>query len=629
MEVSFKEDNATGLDKTKERYISWGNVQPDNVEWNYEIHNLAQYAPNGQPYIYVVKENLSSDADYSVNYSEVSCGTYNSKVVNMPKIINYFDGTCEVKKHWIDGDNKYNFRPKSVTMKLQRRVKEDGAKWEDVINPADSSKVVTVVLDKNNVVANTKGNTWRYVFKDLPKQIKVDTDSDDEPDTLKPVEYQCVETRIGNTAFREGSNEIGAYVMSVKSSKDNVTEIANSMRTTDITVNVNWDDVKNYYQTRLGKVYVKLEVTDQVEGKRPDASTAWTQAVDIDGKPIVFEINSSNATTDVNGTTVWKKKFDSLPLARVGASDEAASVAVYYRAVLCTVQDSYYKHPQKVSVINSGSGYSIYASKTYHNYDDVSKYNTTAWSCSTDSKANYMNLDLRMITNEIANKDDSKNRVYLVEAEKKWCKDDTANYYAVDIELRKSNNGGVSYTSYPSKLIKRIEKDGPSVSWMEMPAYDENGKDLTYKLYEITTSEWYKCHTDIVTSDAEPGKKDKYTFTNVQQLDYTMKKIWSKNDRVLPTNIGQFRAKLKLQQKIGDDGTWEDSLDDNGVLREREMYVNNRNNASTSSMIYYKIPKYTLDNKRIYYRAVETKVNNVDQATNIADVISNPDLENG
>lgn len=623
-QVSFKEENETELDKNKERYISWKNVQPNNGEWNYEIHNLAQYAPNGQPYIYVVKEVLAKDSDYCVNHSEVSSGIYNNKVVNMTTIINSFNGTCEVKKHWIDGDNKYKFRPKSVTMKLQRRVKGEDAKWADVADPTDPSKVVTKVLNKDNVVANTKDNTWRYVFDNLPSKIMVDTDGDNKPDTKKEVEYQCVETHIGNTPFREGSNEIGAYVMSVNSNDNNVTEIVNSMRTTDITIKVNWDDVKNYYQTRFGKVYVKLEAKDQGEGKHE-----WTQVTDIDGKPIVLEINSSNATTDANGNTVWKKKFDSLPLARIGESDEDASVALHYRAVLCTVQDSYYKHPQNVSVINSGSGYSIHARKTYHNYDDVSKYDTTAWSCSADNKANYMDLDLRMITNEIANVDDSKNRVYLVEAEKKWCKDDTASYYAVGIELRKSNNGGVSYTSYPSKLIKRIEKDGPSVSWMEMPAYDEDGKDLKYKLYEITTNAWYKCHTDIVTSDAEPGKMHKYTFTNVQQLDYTMKKIWSKNDRVLPTNIRQFRAKFKLQQKIGDDGTWEDSLDDKGVLREREMYVNNRNNASTSSMIYYKIPKYTLDNKRIYYRAVETKVNNVDQAKNIAYRMLNADLEEG
>lgn len=627
--VSFEEENATGLDKNKKRYISWGSVQSNNVEWYYEIHNLAQYAPNGQPYIYVVKEVLAKDSDYCVNHSEVSSGTYNNKVVNMTTITNSLNGTCEVKKHWIDGDNKYKFRPKSVTMKLQRRVKGENAKWADVANPEDLSNVVTKVLNKDNVVANTKDNTWRYVFDNLPSKIMVDTDGDNKPDKKKEVEYQCVETHIGKTPFREGSNEIGAYVMSVNSNDNNVTEIVNSMRTTDITINVNWDDVKNYYQTRFGKVYVKLEATDQVEGKHPDASTKWTQVTDIDGKPIVLEINSSNATTDANGNTVWKKKFDSLPLERIGKSDEETSVALHYRAVLCTVQDSYYKHPQNVSVINSGSGYKIYARKTYHNYDDVSKYDTTAWSCSADSKANYMDLDLRMITNEIANEDDSKNRVYLVEAEKKWCKDDTASYYAVDIELRKSNNGGVSYTSYPSKLTKRIKKDGPAVSWMEMPAYDENGKDLTYKLYEITTNAWYKCHTDIVTSDAKPGKMDKYTFTNVQQLDYTMKKIWSKNDRVLPTNIGQFRAKFKLQQKIGDDGTWKDSLDDKGVLREREMYVNNRNNASTSSMIYQKIPKYTLDNKRIYYRAVETKVNNVDQATNIAYTMLNADLEEG
>lgn len=621
VKVNYTEDNLT-----------WTGKEASSNQWQYTISDLPCYAPNGQEYTYVVKENTTNIEGFYVNNGEVSSSTYNaSKEVNMNDITNRFNGSCEVRKHWIDGDNKYNFRPKSVTMKLQRKdveIEDTDANWEDVVDPSKvDGSVITKVLTSDNVVPNTKGNSWSTTVTNLPTSIYVDSDDDGIGDKKISLQYRWVEIKIGNSSFPEGSDRIGAYTMSVIGTDNNVTEIKNSMSTTQLTVTTVWDDVDDYYQTRFNKMNVRLERTDQVAV--PDASTTWNQVTDIDGKPIVLDLSSGNAMTTSDGKVVWKKTFYDLPVAREGEEGEAPVINLYYRAVQCSVDDEAgHIHPQLVNVNKNSSGYVITPTKTYNNYDDRTDY-INDWTYDSDKKYNFSTITNHMITNEDENIVDGKNRVYYVQAEKKWCKDADANYYAVDIELRKSNNGGVSYTSFPSKLTKRIEKDGPAVSWMKMPAYDEDGKDLIYKLYEITTNAWYKCHTDIVTSDAEPGKIDEYTFTNVQQLDYKIKKIWSKNDRVLPTNVGQFRAKFKLQQRICEDGTWEDSLDDNGVLREREMCVNNRNSSSTSSTTYSKIPKYTLDNKRIYYRAVETKVNNVDQAANIAYVMSNPDLENG
>ena len=633
--ITLKNVNDEGLDMDNDVYIEWMKDNDilgttTNDIWTYVIHNLIKYAPNGEAYTYLANEKPSAEL-YYINSGVV----YNSAenvpsggTIEMPRIVNSFEGNCIVKKHWIDGDDKYGFRPKSVTMKLQRSM--DGSTWEDLYKQQKGSdELLECVLTKDNVIENTNGDSWMYEFVNLPKYDKVDADNDGVKEQRTEVKYRCVETKIGQSEFIDDTNKIGSYTMSVVSTDNNVTEIKNSMHSTKLSVTKVWDDVDNYYQTRFDKVHFKLQRTEQdnkVDGAVPEED--WEDVVNTNGNAVVFELSNDNKIDE----NTWTNLFTDLPAAREGdtSKGEAPIVYLYYRVVECRDSNNY---PQLVNV----SGTTVVSTKTYKNYLNTTDY-SSAWSYDETNKTNTITITNHMITKEDVNeggippmptppaKEDAETTI--IEAAKKWCKDDDANYYAVDIELQRSNNG-TTFGSFPIKIIKTIEKDGPSVSWDHMPAYDEDGKEMSYKAVETTLNNWYKCHEEIKTTDESTGKKDAYTFTNIQLLDYTIKKVWSKNNRILPTNVSTFRAKFKMQRKVGEDGTWEDLLDDNDVLVTRETNTYYRSSTATTSSTISKLDKYTVDNNRIYYRAVETDVNNVNQLLNPAYIMTNPDLEQG
>lgn len=168
----------------------------DGLTWTYTIHNLPKYAPNGLPYIYSITEVQSAESYYENNGTVVRCaGNANGAIIEMPRIINSFSGECKVSKHWIDGDNKYNLRPKTVTMKLQRSI-DDGNTWKDIYeHEKESTNSLEYVLSKREVVEDTKGNTWSYTFTNLPKYDKVDTDNDGEKERVE-VKYRWYMGRL-------------------------------------------------------------------------------------------------------------------------------------------------------------------------------------------------------------------------------------------------------------------------------------------------------------------------------------------------------------------------------------------------------------------------------------------------
>lgn len=626
IDINFKNSTDEGIDKAKDVYIEW--IKDNSILgtttndiWTYEIHNLVRYAPNGEAYTYLVNEQSSAEL-YYVNTGVVYNSATNVSsdgIIEMSRIINSFDGNCVVKKHWIDGDDKYELRPKSVTMQLQRSL--DGTTWEDMYKQQkDSDELLGYILTKDDVIENTNGDSWMYEFSNLPRYDKVDADNDGIKEKRIEVKYRCIETKIGAAEFKNNSKQIGSYTMSVLSTDDNVTEIKNSMHSTRLNITKKWDDVGNYYQTRPNKVQYKLQRTEQ--DKRVNGVVSeedWEDVVNVNGNVIILELSNDNKI-DAN---TWGKMFTDLPAVREGdiSKGEAPIVYLYYRVVECKDSNNY---PQQVNV----NGSSVSPTKTYKNYVDTTDY-TSDWSYNDANRTNVITTLNHMIPKEeVPGKGGTLEETTIIEASKKWCKDDDANYYAVDIELQRSSDG-TTFSSFPTRIIKTIEKDGPSVSWDHMPAYDEDGNEMSYKAVECTRNSWYRCHEEIKTTDENTGKKDSYTFTNIQLLDYSIKKVWSKNNRVLPTNIDTFRAKFKMQRKVGDDGVWEDLLDNNDIPITREINTYYRANVATAYSTLRKLDKYTVDNNRIYYRAVETDINNVSQLLNKAYTMVNTDLEQG
>ena len=172
---------------TDQPYIVWDKPENSSV-WTYTIYNLEQYAPNGKPYLYVVTEVIDEskleNTAYGQDNQSVQANAKDAQngVLKMAALTNRFTGTYEVRKNWMDGNNKYGLRPESVTVVLQRSD-DDGKTWQDIpwdnslktlpcANPKSENPVVSIKLTSGNVIQNTKGNSWVYTFTNVPTQDK-------------------------------------------------------------------------------------------------------------------------------------------------------------------------------------------------------------------------------------------------------------------------------------------------------------------------------------------------------------------------------------------------------------------------------------------------------------------------
>lgn len=637
-------------------YVVWDkNVASGGHDtWKFTIYNLPKYAANGQTYTYYVREDDDEVEKFYANtgriYANMSGLSAGANSLWIGSIENYFAVTHTVKKHWIDGNNQYNLRPKNVTMELEFSS-DGGTTWNKMLRQDGSTTVISSVLTSRDVVANTRGNTWRDTFDYLPpyQKIKVGNTGTDEDYQIKRVQYRCVETKVGENAVPD-TMQVGAYVVSEPTVSNNTTEIKNSMQSTKLTVTKEWDDEDNYYQTRFNKTHYRLEAIAQyavvIESSspasleqsgvtensqslvgRPMPTDEWTQVYDVDGKPLVFELTSDDLCKDENGEyNWWQSTFYNLPVARVGdpSKGEDDIVKLYYRVVECTNAD---KNPQLVSVTSSGGTYNIVANSTYKNYEDATDYDNFSWQYDSDEKANYSHIVNHMITKDDVTTRTGDDLVTVIAAEKRWAKDASTSGYAVTIELKYATGTSTSYYSFSTSLRKSISYNGSGVSWGNLPAYNASGQTLKYKAVELTTSSRFRVDTQIETTDLTIGKIEKYIFTNIELMSYVTKAIWNNNDRTLSTSEKNFSSTSLFQRRITETGEWENvtyaSDGSNVITTLTTSYRTTYSVQSTRS----NLDRYTVDNKRIYYRSIETHVNGVEVANNKAYIYSNVDAE--
>ncbi|MGN0677228.1 MAG: Cna B-type domain-containing protein, partial [Ruminococcus sp.] len=146
-------------------YIVWnkGENALTSDKWTYTIYNLERYAPNGMPYVYTLSEEQLTGYKKA---NDVSKTADSDTEITMSEMENSFSGSYYVRKNWMDGYNKYNLRPTSITVKLQRST-DGGATWNDIIynesmgnklphvlKNSENKGIVSVTLDINNLIQN-------------------------------------------------------------------------------------------------------------------------------------------------------------------------------------------------------------------------------------------------------------------------------------------------------------------------------------------------------------------------------------------------------------------------------------------------------------------------------------------
>lgn len=566
-------DSAALAAGIEESCIVW---EKDADTWNYMIYNLRRYAPNGESYIYQLVEKPLTDKYYGTNDKWVGQKGQNqeSGAVAMSDLTNRFTASCYVRKNWIDGDNKYGFRPKSITVMLQRST--DGNSWENVPNPkytvgGNEPEFMQAVLTSENAIPNTNESSWQYTFKYLPQYKKK------EADETEPVEYKyrCVETKLGGTAFSGlyDEEQVGSYTRTYTSIENNKTVIENSMNSTCLKVTKQWDDSNNLYQVRPEKLEFYLQKTTSQNPGQND----WENATDTDGQPIILTMTKADSK---DGNT-WVKTFDSLP---VSESKEDKNLTLYYRAV-------------EVTETTTGGKYPKVGEKIYQNYlvteDGSTTGDESVWRFNTDTSMNESTIRNQMIVSTEISK---------VTVEKIWRNDSNLPAYDVTFELQKKEGDGafVSFKPEVTKTIKTTNTD-QKVSFLNLPGINADGEEISYQIVEKTTNAGYR---SSMSAPIRNGQENVYQCTNVELMDFTVSKKWNNNLHGLKP-AGQYGFVSEgVLQSTSDNHVWSAVVDSSG--EEMTFQI-----TDDDSYTFKNLPRYTEDGTRINYRGIETKVNGV------------------
>lgn len=262
-------------------YFKW--TKDDTTgDWTFALNNIEKWAPNGQAWTYTVKETLPQGTDryYSIVTGESSVAATSTTGFELENALN---GQATVQKLWVDGDDPYGLRPKSVTVRLQARMGEisegstEPANWDKWQNAYDVWKQLAredalagTGLDDDYVTRTlSASNGWRGSWTRLPMVAR-----DSADDTLYRIEYRAVEKDIGDQtiAAPDGngtySTDIHPYRPSQVTTPDSennssATTVTNTLEDTSISATKTWENDG-------------LNGTSDAWGTRPGSGTAWT-----------------------------------------------------------------------------------------------------------------------------------------------------------------------------------------------------------------------------------------------------------------------------------------------------------------------------------------------------------------
>ena len=660
--VSSETIELANVESPNQPYIQWEkSVDGNSNYWKYTIHNLERYAPNGMPYVYSLTETPVDG--YQQSNGTVSGTAGNQSNLTLGNLTNSLGATYYVRKNWMDGNNKYGLRPTSITVVLQRS-NDGGATWQNI--PWESSfgtynettkkwtglpsvttdgagkPIVSIKLTADNVMANTKGNSWQYTFTNLPVQ-------DEAGNTWK---YRCIETHIENAAVKpvegkENTYTAGAYTCTYPTQNDEKTVIQNKLESTSLHVTKIWEgDQNDLYHSRPDSLTFVLQMrgikrvdgSNTEEGSTGGSETGGTTSEEGStsggggGSEGEFELSDwmnvqkdgSDYTFTITKAQNWQKTLQDLPVAMVG-EDGRTYYTLYFRAVEIHADDSVDTNGNKVLGKKPVGA---------QNYEDRTDY-------ALESANHFYNPTLTRNESKITNQLITDEDYAIITVKKVWqrqpgdevsatfellykkANDDTDPWHCYDGRTISdpSNLSGhsVSDKCVTQKLTSATAVASQIVKWTNLPKYDREGNELVYRVAEHPLT-GYK--TEVASKDTNKTQNTslftafvslftsgnttvtydtEYTFTNIELQSYTVTKVWQNTDYAEKTD-GGFTATFQLQQQVAGSDNWTD------VAGAVQTFTATKANA-TQSHTWGDLPKYTTDGKQITYRAVETKIN--------------------
>lgn len=485
----------------------------NNNRWTYTITSTNEegfevYAPNGMPWTYTVKEDLSKLTNltgiYKGNPSSVSIDattTDEDGTGTLAALKNSTSTSVNFEKKWKDSDGNaitedYLGRELSVTFQLQVRETGDN-EWVNADKYFDGKDLPKEVEFTKTIEGTLNpSTTWSGSFTKLPLAIK-----DDNGEIVR-LEYRVVETSVDVTGddkdpqiitITGNTNEDKALLYNVENSDRLVTGATlkdvdgkwittNTLALDSLTITKVWDDGGNQFGTRPspgGDTYTwtaSFIVQRQENGE-------WKTLQSRNNEDKVFTLYGNEKT---DGDTDHTITISGLPEGEY----RVVELQPGYKAEGGDIGEQYF-------VDNNGS----YYNGTY--------------------KTEYEQDGLKFTVTNTLNTTGTS-----ISVEKKWYPEgNVPENAAITATLQYSNDNGASWKNLSSVTLNKDNEW--KHTWTNLPKYYNDSKTTTqYQVVEgnVTGADDYM---KLDVSSTEDGNGNvTYTITNVEKTSFTVEKKW-------------------------------------------------------------------------------------------------------
>ncbi len=484
----------------------------NNNRWTYTITSTNEegfevYAPNGMPWTYTVREDLSKLTNltgiYKGNPSSVSIDATTideDGTGTLAALKNSTSTSVNFEKKWKDSDGNaitedYLGRELSVTFQLQVRETGDN-EWVNADKYFDGKDLPEEVEFTKTIEGTLNpSTTWSGSFTKLPLAIK-------DGEQIVRLQYRVVETSVDVTdddkdpqiiTITGNTNEDKALLYNVENSDRLVTGATlkdvdgkwittNTLDLDSLTFTKKWNDGNNQFGTRPAPDGENFSWTASFVVQRQE-NDGWTTLQSRNNKDKVFTLYGNEKT---DGDTDHTITISGLPEGEY----RVVELQPGYKAEGGDIGEQYF-------VDNNGS----YYNGTY--------------------KTEYEQDGLKFTVTNTLNTTGTS-----ISVEKKWYPEgNVPENAAITATLQYSNDNGASWKNLSSVTLNKDNEW--KHTWTNLPKYYNDSKTTTqYQVVEgnVTGADDYM---KLDVSSTEDGNGNvTYTITNVEKTSFTVEKKW-------------------------------------------------------------------------------------------------------
>ena len=542
------QDNGIAEQEVALTVDQWDWTTEDDT-WSYTINNLEQYAPNGMPWIYIVRENLTDmGAEEYIpsnqktieedKIGEVSSdkGTTTDSTITMPELKNSLLTSHSFQKKWQNEDGKpitedyLGLGDITITGELWVGVKGDdmqpaseffGDSWSGWFTGTywgtGNGKEIKANGFQIDLTTQLGNNDAKKTISNLPRVN----------DQKEELVYAIVETKIEATdlgytqtfTWKWDAGKLvvdnpknGLFTPQEITVGGSTTIINNRLQTTDLSVEKLWVGDENETNLRPSPIAVVVQRKVQQEGgDQSEQADELTRATLMaprtteDGWENVPNGNNGYLTVKLEEANDWKETIPNLPT--YGIQDNGL---VTYDYRIRELKQGWTPDTIEDSILD--------ANEKYDGHYTVSSYDEDGSTLT--------------VTNTLTHMD--------ITAVKEWKPEGLhGNYAEVTFELQSRVEGmgewskvNIEGQKNPVTLDGKTENPAWTVTWTELPRENDDGQTLEYKVLE-TLSEHFESDEDkkesveiIYPKDTITGgtAEKKYTVTNIPLGQITVTK---------------------------------------------------------------------------------------------------------